>query len=478
MNRTPVHVLLAFFAVALPVAGCTVTSASGGDGTAAPGSDGGGGGGGTSNDGGVATDGSTARSTKVVAMGRATCVVHPDGRLHCFGGNDAGQLGLGDTDDRGASAGTMTNLPVVDLGPGAVVVDVAGGSNHACALLVTGKVKCWGSNNQGQLGLGDANDRGKVPGQMGANLPEVVLGAGRTARQLAAGDQFTCALLDDGKVKCWGRNSNGQLGLERNDVNLGRAPSDMTNLGAIDLGPGRTALEIGAGEQHACARLDDETIKCWGGNGDGQLGLGDTTPRGRKVGEMGANLQAVSFGQGRKAKGLYVAAGGLHNCAKLDDGTVKCWGRGSGGALGNGSLSDLGGTPQTLGDGMPTVALPAGQTATSLHLGTGFTCARLGDGRVTCWGDNANGVLGRGNITDVGDGPGEMGDALVAIPFGAGRTVQSLSAGFTHACIVGSDDKVRCWGGNVSGQLGVGDRNARGGAPNQMGDALVAVELP
>ena len=426
-------------------------------------------------DDGGSDGGSLGVPSKVVAGANMTCVLYTSGRVLCFGGNDAGQLARGNTTDVGAAAGTMATLVPIDLGTGAVVKQLSAGSRHVCALLTTNKIKCWGSNNQGRLGLDDAVDRGDKPNQMGENLPTVNLGVGRTAIQVAAGSEWTCALLDNGQVKCWGRNVSGQLGLGVTTVFIGDEPGEMAALGTVNFGPGRTALEIAAGEQHTCARLDDESIKCWGGNGEGQLGVGDTLPRGRQTADMGANLPAVALGTGRKAKALWV--GGFHNCAKLDDESVKCWGGGVAGQLGNGSTVEAGNTPGSMGDTLPRVDFGAGRKAVSMHLGQEFSCAVLDNGQAKCFGNNFFGQLGYGDTAKRGDAPNEMGDSLPAIDFG-GRALASLGVGWGHTCGVFDDKKVRCWGDNVAGALGIGNRSVRGDQPGEMGSALLPADLP
>jgi alpha-tubulin suppressor-like RCC1 family protein len=185
------------------------------------------------------------------------------------------------------------NLPAIDLGPGRTATQITAGKSHTCARLDDGTVKCWGGTREGQLGLGDTQPRGNVPGEMGANLPAVDLGPGRTATQVAAGLNHTCARLDDGTLKCWGVGVWGQLGLG-DKQSRGDGPGEMgASLLAVDLGPGRTATQVTAGESRTCVRLDDGTVKCWGENLLGQLGLGDTQTRGDGPGEMGASLPVV-----------------------------------------------------------------------------------------------------------------------------------------------------------------------------------------
>jgi hypothetical protein len=152
------------------------------------------------------------------------------------------------------------NLAGVDLGAEWTVVEVAAGGYHTCARLENGAeraLKCWGNNNDGQLGVGDKTLRGKVGGDMGDSLPAVQLGAGRSAVALALGNTHSCALLDNERVKCWGANWEGELGLGDTDLrgDVGGGMGD--SLPAVDIGAGRTVVQLAAGGYHTCALLDD-----------------------------------------------------------------------------------------------------------------------------------------------------------------------------------------------------------------------------
>jgi hypothetical protein len=142
---------------------------------------------------------------------------------------------------------------------------LAGGADHTCAILDDGSVRCWGYNSNGQLGDGTNTDR---------NTPTALSSwpSGRTAVAITAGSYHTCAILDDGSVRCWGSNSDGQLGdgttTDRN------TPTTLSGWPS-----GRTAVAISAGYYHTCAILDDGSVRCWGYNSDGQLGDGTTTSR-------------------------------------------------------------------------------------------------------------------------------------------------------------------------------------------------------
>ncbi|KAJ1475345.1 regulator of chromosome condensation 1/beta-lactamase-inhibitor protein II, partial [Baffinella frigidus] len=293
--------------------------------------------------------------------------------------------------------------------------------------------------------------------EMGANLEVIDLGAGRTAVVVSVGEYHICALLDDAIVKCWGQNIYGQLGLGDTLKRSGNANVMGTNLPSVDLGPGRTALAVTAGDRYTCAVLDDGTLKCWGQNIAGQLGLGDTTDRGGTANEMGANLPSVDLGAGRTA--VAVCTGGGHTCALLDDATVKCWGWNNNGQLGLGDTSRRGVNANEMGANLPSVDLGAGRTAVAVCTGGGHTCALLvsDDATVKCWGQNFFGQLGLGDTANRGDNANEMGANLPSVDLGAGRTAVAVKVGRQHTCALLDDATVKCWGLNDSGQLGLGD---------------------
>jgi len=414
--------------------------------------------------------------TLVAAGNPATCAVFADGPLKCWGSNGTGELGLGDNNNRGANPGEMGQaLPFVDLGKNARALSAAVGFSHACALLEGGGVKCWGYNGVGELGLGDTVTRGKTGGDMGDHLPAVDLGAGAAAKAIAAGASTTCAVLEGGALKCWGFNYVGQLGLG-DIVNRGDTSGTMgADLPAIDLGAGQSAKAVSAGEHHICVLLASGAVKCWGQNNFGELGLGDSVNRGGSTGEMGDALPAVDLGLGQTA--IAVATGYGHTCALLASGAVKCWGKNDVGQLGLGDKASRGDGPGEMGDALPAVDLGPGQSATAITSGSHHTCARLASGAVKCWGGNDLGQAGFGDPLTRGDGPGEMGDALLPIDLGAGLSALGIRAGSVHTCAWLSTGAVKCWGWNQNGELGLGDTVQRGKFPTEMGDALPAVEL-
>jgi uncharacterized repeat protein (TIGR01451 family) len=420
--------------------------------------------------------GAATTAATIAVGGSHTCVVLVDHTVRCWGANSSGQLGLGTTDDRGDSVNEVRSLPAVALGAGRTATAVTAGATHSCALLDNGQVKCWGANGLGQLGAGDTTIRGDGAGEMGNALPAVALGTGRTATAIAAGGGFTCALLDNGQVKCWGSNATGQLGLG-DTANRGDSAGEMgDSLPAVSLGSGRTAVAVTAGADDACALLDNGQVKCWGGNSVGRLGLGDTNPRGDNAGEMGDSLAAVSLGAGRTA--VAVTAGSSHTCALLDNAQVKCWGANNVGQLGLGNTTARGDNAGEMGDSLPAVSLGTARTATGLTAGDQHTCAVLDNGQLKCWGANSSGRLGVGDASHRGDGAGEMGDSLPAVALGSARTAHAVSAGTNHTCAVLDDATVKCWGDNDNGRLGQGHVANIGDGAAEMGDALqVSIQL-
>ncbi len=278
----------------------------------------------------------TGRTATAVSAGENhTCALLDNGTVKCWGGGGA-SLGLGNTTTYGDGPGEMgDNLPAVDLGTGRTATAITAGHDFTCALLDNGTVKCWGRNTAGELGQGNTTTLGDGPGEMGDNLPAVDLGTGRTATAITAGHDFTCALLDNGTVKCWGRNTAGELG-QGNTTTLGDGPGEMgDNLPAVNLGTGRTATAVSAGTANTCALLDNGAVKCWGSGGDYRLGQDTLTTLGDGPGEMGDYLPGINLGTGRTARAI--GAGDRHNCALLDNGTVKCWGANGLGQLGQGT---------------------------------------------------------------------------------------------------------------------------------------------
>jgi alpha-tubulin suppressor-like RCC1 family protein len=362
-------------------------------------------------------------------------------------------------------------------------VELVAGLSHNCARLESGDVKCWGDNSRGQLGLGrDASSVGAAPNEMGNKLAPVKLGTGRKAVFLAAGWRHTCAGLDNGQLKCWGSNEHGELGAGVSKSSLGLNPNEMGDqLRAVNLGSGRVAIHVSA-SAHTCAALEQGDVKCWGGNEAGQLGQGDLIDRGLLASHMGDSLPRVDLGAGSRAQ--RVVAGGQHTCAILTTG-VSCWGRNDKGALGVGDLLSRGGGPGQMGDSLPRVDIVQSSPVLGLAAGQDLTCAKLDQQRLFCWGDGADGQLGLDSTEARGGLPEHVslaGRKPVLLPKGEQINSFAISPSGKQVCArLNLDGRYRCWGSNSSHVVmpsapGVSFKDNIGDAPGEMA-TLRPIEL-
>ena len=352
---------------------------------------------------------------------------------------------------------------------------VTAGNTNSCAVGANLAVQCWGNNLYGQLGLGDTMTRGDSSGEVGPSMPVVDLGNGRTAKVAVTRLLTTCAILDDDTLKCWGYNGYGQLG-QGDTQNRGSSMGQMGDaLPAINVGTGRKVKAVTVGAYHVCAIVDDDTVKCWGYNTYGGLGLGDSTNRGTLGGQMGDALPTVDLGTGRKVR--VVSAGLYTTCAILDDGRVKCWGYNAFGQLGLGDTNNRGDVTGEMGDALAPVELGTGRTAKAIAMGNYVACAILDNDSVKCWGHNVSGQLGLGDTNNRGDVTSEMGDALSAVNLGSGRTARAVACGDSFTCALLDTNQLKCWGSGTYGRLGLGDQTQRGDAASEMGDALPTVNF-
>lgn len=413
---------------------------------------------------------------KIWSGGYNNCVKYDDNSLKCWGDGANGKLGTGATADLGDAATEMgTALGFMNLGTGRYPKDMALGDNHMCAILDDDSLKCWGANSSGQLGLGNTSARGDNANEMGDNLPVVDVGTGRTVKKVAVGPTNTCAILDDDSLKCWGANTYGQLG-KGNTITLGDGAGEMgDSLTAINLGTGRYATQVIVGTSHACALLDNATVKCWGRSNRGQLGQGNTTSLGDGAGEMGDSLPTVSLSSTLTV--VAIAGGSESTCAKMSDSSVKCWGRNNAGQLGQGNTTTRGDSASEMGDTLAFSSLGTGLTATGLFAATQNVCVLTNTGVLKCWGLGTYGELGKGNTSTLGDGGSEMGDNLTAIDTG-GDTISQVSMGIYHVCIMNTSAQVKCWGRATNGALGSGSSTAhKGDGANEMSTFLPRVKL-
>lgn len=336
-------------------------------------------------------------ATKISVGGSHACALNSAGEIKCWGANGSGQLGIGNF--------TNAFVPASISGLSGGIADVSAGETHTCVLTNLGGVKCWGRNENGQLGNNSTTN---------SNVPVDVNGLSSGVISISAGYQHTCALLNTRAVKCWGANAKGQLG----NSNLGNAliPTDVTGLNG-------NVFAIATGGRNTCAIIDLNTVKCWGDNLYGQIGNG-TTPNTKTPAEV----------IGLSASATKVSAGGNHTCV-IASGGAKCWGLNSSGQLGDGSNNNA---SMFVG----VAGLSSGVTAISA--GEDHSCA-IANGYAQCWGKNTYGQLGNGNSID-------SNTPVTVTVLGSG--VLAISAGNAFTCAVTNAGAVKCWGNNDVGQLG------------------------
>jgi cysteine-rich repeat protein len=346
---------------------------------------------------------------QVDAGDQHVCAVLADGVVHCWGRNIEGQLGDGTT--------TSRTRPVRVVGlPPAVQVSVESAST--CALTRTGVVFCWGTGIFGRTGV-LASTPTTVP------LP-------LAARSLSGGSSHHCAVLADQTPRCWGSSQQGQLGVVDGQLNTIVQPTTFADGTGV-----ASVAQISAGYRHSCVIQTDGTGQCWGLNNYGQIGLGYSSGGTNNTRLPGEIVGLIT--------GVEIAAGEYHTCARLAEGTVKCWGVGY--AIGDGYN---GNRAQPVG----TVGL---ESAISIAAGSGFSCAVLDAGApaarsVKCWGANNYGALGNGTIGS---------PALTPIDTLGLADPVAVTAGTNFACALESDATISCWGPNDYGQLGDGTTTQR-----------------
>jgi len=339
--------------------------------------------------------------------------------VKCWGEGKQGRLGNGLS-----SEGVSSPVDVLGLDMSAVA-GVATGDDHACALMVTGSVKCWGRNQAGQLGNGDYAE---------TNTAGDVLNLGGSAVAITAGWGLTCALMSTATIKCWGTNGHGKLGIGSDQADSS-TPVEIPSLSGV--------LSVDCGTDHCCAVLDTTGGWCWGSGGQGRLGDGTDVGKNYPVQVVNDLNVDATFKMGF----LTVSVGNSHTCAVFSDESVWCWGDGTSGKLGiNNEDSKF--EPQAvvgLGPGMV-------RSVSAARLWGHHSCAILKDqGKVTCWGANSEGQLGTGDTVWVWT-PGQRWETPVTGISGA-VAIQTSS---TFSCAALDNTEIWCWGSNSDGRLGNG----------------------
>ena len=378
-----------------------------------------------------------------------TCAVLSDHTARCWGSASSGKLGNGNAyDANGVAINAWTPTVVVDGtgAPLANVLAVTAGQNHACALVDDGTARCWGRYEE-QLGIGTVGDPASLDWYIDTPTTPVVTAEGTPLTgivALDAGYAHTCAVLTDGSARCWGRN--GPLGgiVGYGQLGDGTDQDSATPVPVIDPNTGSElegVTSISTGYQHTCAVLADGTARCWGLNNHGQLGNGTQSEY-----DWTSVIDPVTHAP--LAGVTAIQASVRTTCAVINDGTARCWGRGNligsddpdhgqssfpiavidpvtGAALGgvmslaigtssdgfvarscarinDGTLRCWGNDPGDGSFGSATAVLVSGLAgAIAVTAGTGHSCAIVDHGSgARCWGNNSNGSLGNGTNVD------------------------------------------------------------------------------
>jgi hypothetical protein len=389
------------------------------------------------------------------AVGAGTCAVSCDAGFHvcgtagtsCFADDDAAHCGAACLD---CSASAPANAsPLCTGGACAFTCNpgwmrcgggccragaVAAGGEFSCAILGDGRVRCWGANDRGQLGDGTTTFS-PVPVDV-KGLP-----ASSPAVAVATGWAHACAVVSPGgQVWCWGDNTTGELGPAASGA-FSRDPVQVTGVAGVAApasGAAPSPLAAGGGAAgsppapfgHTCA-VASGTLLCWGANGSGQLGRGTTSAF---IATPGAPtvLGAVTA----------VAAGEAHTCA-VSGGGVSCFGANGSGQIGDGSTTTR---------SSPVQALAPASAASFAAAGRAHSCAVAGPAaHLACWGDNGSGQVNAGSVSTAPQ------LTPLAVSLGGGFAPSQAAAGGAFTCGVESGPafppNVKCFGANDRSQL-------------------------
>jgi alpha-tubulin suppressor-like RCC1 family protein len=297
--------------------------------------------------------GDAGTNYSAVAIGETNgCGITSAGKIKCWGQSN------------GDGTGVDSHSPgFINDGGNATYIDVASGSYHSCGINSVGVMSCWGDGWEGKLGNGDGTGANQ-------NSP-VIADSGTTYKRVAAGRNHTCGITVDGALKCFGTNSNGQLG----DTTL-----TSPRVSAVTIDAGINYAEIAAGEDTTCGITTTGVLKCWGENGVGQVGNNTTLVQSTPVViDSGTSYKKVST----------TASRGLHTCGITTAGVLKCWGDNASGQLGDGTTTRS----------LVPITIDSGISYKDVVSAGDATCGVTVAGQLKCWGINSAYELGLGNTS-------------------------------------------------------------------------------
>jgi alpha-tubulin suppressor-like RCC1 family protein len=348
----------------------------------------------------------------VSAGGDHTCGVRSNGKLYCWGQDANGQAG------DGGDLGDPDITTPRRVGAFEDWATVAAGGAHTCGVRRNGKLYCWGTEANGQIGDGGTTDYAIATPRR--------IGTGEDWATVTAGLAHTCGIRTSGKLYCWGNDGNGEVG--NGDGTYYAIPTPKR------VGTGEDWASVTAGHPHTCGVRTSGKLYCWGNDSLGEVGDGGssdasiTTPRRIGTFEDWAN----------------VAAGGYHTCGVRKNGKLYCWG-------GNDGKGGLITTPQRVG---------AFEDWATVAEGNEHTCGVRKNGKLYCWGSDSDGQVGDGGSND----------PAITEPrrIGTFEDWALASAGRNHSCGVRKNAKLYCWGSDSHGQVGDGENPDPAIAPRRI----------
>src|SRR5690554_6163592 len=362
-----------------------------------------------------------AKSRLALGYNHSCFITADNGSVKCWGANHLGQLGNGENivpdedaffDEQIEFVNTLNSSKPLSVVGVTEAIEISASENHTCALLTAGNVKCWGSNSNGQLGNSQLSTQGKKASSTAVDVNVNDLQAIKIA-SISVGNNYSCALLEAGDIKCWGK-----------------IPSDFSADKLLAL-TNKKPIQLATASNHACATVENNQIQCWGDSDNGKLGHTE-------------NTEQVVTGID---KALLVSSKGNHSCALLNNGRVECWGDNLSGQIGNG-LGDLNSvlTPNRVRNLSQVISLSSGEQ---------YNCAATVAGQVLCWGNNQYGQLGY--VPSKGATHVRPFSSIPTVVEGI-TTATEVSVSQNHSCALliseAKEESVSCWGKNDSGQLG------------------------
>jgi uncharacterized repeat protein (TIGR02543 family) len=308
------------------------------------------------------------------------------------------------------------------------LVSLANGISHSAALTENGQVYLWGNNQFGQLGDGSTSNRSS-PHNITNSFN---LSANDKIIQVSLGYNHSSVLSQDGKVYIWGRNNQGQLGID-SDTNM-LIPQNITN--SFNLTEDDKVIQISMGSAHSSALTQNGKVFTWGINYSGQLG--DNTIMTRLVPIDITDKFPLDD------KVVQLTVGGAHSSALTESGKVFVWGQNVYGQLGD-NTTDNRTTPTDI-----TSAFPAGDPIVQLSMGDTHSSALSENGEVYLWGNNTAGQVGDDTTIEKWV-PTHITDA-----FSEEDPVIQVRLGISHSVALTQSGEIYTWGLNMSGQLGLG----------------------